>query len=73
MSADTNIRVAGIVYVYFDVGTVTGIPGCVAAQNIGNTYNYVFDSTTPGGKGMLAGLIAAHVVGEGVWPEGTGE
>lgn len=35
VSADTNIRIAGIVYVYIDVGTVTGIPACVAAQNIG--------------------------------------
>jgi len=63
---------AGIVYVYFDVSAITGIPACVAAQNVGSTYNYVFDSTTPGGKGMLAGLMAAHAAGEGVWVQGSG-
>jgi hypothetical protein len=62
----------GIVYVYFDVNAVKGIPSCVAAANVGSTYNYVFDSTTPGGKSMLAGIIAAHSSGVAVWFTGTG-
>lgn len=50
----------GIVQVWFSVKAVTGIPACVAPANVGDSYSYVFDSTTPGGKGILAGLIAAH-------------
>lgn len=62
----------GLVYVYFAVGSVTNVPAC-GAGNIGpDTYKYVFDSTTPAGKTMLEGLIAAHSAGEGVWFTGTG-
>ena len=59
-------------YVYFDVSSVTNIPAC-GQGNVGNTYNYVFDGTTPAGKSMLAGIIAAHEAGEGVWFYGTGD
>ncbi len=64
---------SGIVFVYFLNNVRTGtIPACAA--NIGGTYyRLVFDSTTPGGKTMLAGLVAAHEAGEQVWPDGTGD
>jgi len=62
----------GLVYVYFDITGVTNIPAC-GQNRVGNTYNYVFDGTTPAGKSMLAGLVAAHSVGEGVWFYGTGD
>jgi hypothetical protein len=62
----------GLVYVYFDATAVTNIPAC-GQGNLGNTYNYVFDGTTAAGKSMLAGLIAVHEAGEGVWFSGTGD
>jgi hypothetical protein len=63
----------GIVLVYFLNSVRSGtIPTCAA--NIGGIYyRLAVDSTTPGGKTMLAGLIAAHETGEKVWPEGTGD
>lgn len=68
----------GIVTVYVSItpGTnvpITNIPACVAANRIGNTYDYVFDSTTPAGKSMLAGLTALHTAGVNVWIDGTGD
>ena len=68
----------GIVTVYVAItpGTnvpITAIPTCVSSQNIGNTYDYVFDSTTPAGKSMLAGLTAFHTAGINVWISGTGD
>jgi hypothetical protein len=68
----------GIVTVYVGItpGTnapLINIPACVAAGNIGNTYDYVFDSTTPAGKSMLAGLIASQVAGTVIWISGTGD
>jgi hypothetical protein len=64
---------SGIVFVYFLNSVRSGtIPTCAA--NLGGTYyRLVFDSTTVGGKTMLAGLIAAHEAGEQVWPDGTGD
>ena len=64
---------SGIVFVYFLDSIRTGTPpGCAA--NLGGTYyRLAFDSTTAGGKSMLAGLVAAHEAGEGVWPYGTGD
>jgi hypothetical protein len=68
----------GIVTVYIGItpGTnapLTNIPACVAAGNIGNTYDYVFDSTTAAGKSMLAGLIASQVAGTVIYIYGTGD
>jgi hypothetical protein len=62
----------GFVYVYFDATAVTNVPVCGQGR-LGNTYNYVFDGTTAAGKSMLAGIIAAHAAGEGVWFSGTGD
>jgi hypothetical protein len=62
----------GVVLVYFVSSVRTGsIPAC--ATGSGDYFKLAFDSTTPGGKSMLAGLIAAHSAGEGVWPYGTGD
>jgi hypothetical protein len=63
----------GIVLVYFLNSVRSGtIPTCSA--NIGGIYyRLAFDSTTPGGKTLLAGLIAAHETGEKLWPDGTGD
>jgi hypothetical protein len=60
----------GIVHVWFAVSVVTGAPAC--ATNVGNEYPYTFDSTTAGGKSMLAGLLAANSTGVAVWVFGTG-
>jgi len=60
----------GIVHIWFDVGAVTGKPTC--ANQTGNEYPYTFDSTTAGGKSMLAGLLAAGGAGVSVWVFGTG-
>jgi hypothetical protein len=62
----------GMVYVYFDATAVTNVPACGQGR-LGNTYNYVFDGTSAAGKAMLAGIIAAHAAGEGVWFSGTGD
>jgi hypothetical protein len=62
----------GFVYVYFDATAVTNVPACGAGR-LGSTYNYVFDGTTAAGKSMLAGILAAHAAGEGVWFTGTGD
>lgn len=62
----------GLVYVYFAVASVANIPACGAGNRGPDTYRYVFDSTTPAGKSMLAGLIAAHSAGESVWFVGAG-
>ena len=68
-----DYRNDGIVYVYFPNSIRSGtIPACAA--NIGGSYyKLVLDSSTVGGKAMLAGLIAAHAAGEGVAPFGTGD
>lgn len=68
----------GIVKVYVGItpGTnapLTNIPACVAAGNIGNTYDYAFDSTTPASKSMLAGLIASQMTGTAIFIFGTGD
>jgi hypothetical protein len=61
-----------VVYVFFLTSIRTGTsPSC--ATNSGTYYKLAFDSTTATGKSMLAGLIAAHYAGEGVWPDGTGD
>jgi hypothetical protein len=64
---------SGTVFVYFLNSVRSGtVPPCAA--NIGGTYyRLVFDSTTAGGKTMLAGLIAANEAGQQVWPDGTGD
>lgn len=62
----------GIAYVYFPTSIRTGtVPSC--AQSTGNYYELALNVTTPTGAAMLAGLIAAHEAGEGVWPTGTGD
>lgn len=63
----------GIIYVYFPVSIRSGtVPAC--ATNIGGTlYRLVFDSTTPGGKSMLAGLITSMATGYQLWPLGSGD
>jgi hypothetical protein len=62
----------GIVFVYFLSSIRTGtIPAC--STGAAQFYKLAFDSTTAAGKTMLAGLIAAHATGEGVWPDGTGD
>jgi len=62
----------GFVKVYFPVATVTGMAACVPASNVGNEYGFVFDSTTPAGKALLAGLLEAHSAGIPVWMFGSG-
>ena len=63
----------GKVYVYFLLSIRSGTPPA-CAQNIGGSYyRLVFDSTTTAGKTMLGGLVASHVAGEQVWPDGTGD
>jgi hypothetical protein len=61
---------SGIVHVWFDVRVITGAATC--ATHAGNEYPYTFDSTTAGGKSMLAGLLAANSAGVAVWVFGTG-
>jgi hypothetical protein len=73
-----NYSANGVVKVFVPItqGTnapVTNIPACVSANNIGNTYDYVFDATTNAGKALLAGLIAAHAAGLSVLLIGTGD
>jgi hypothetical protein len=68
----------GIVTVYVGITTGThaplvNIPACVAPGNIGNTYDYVFDSTTAAGKSLLAGLVASKVAGTVIYIYGTGD
>lgn len=72
---------SGIVYVYL-LGTVrTGpLPACVAQNGLDNAmgpnagnYRLVFDSTTAGGRSMLAGLIAANQSGQMMYVDGTGD
>ena len=63
---------SGLVYVYLPIAGVTNIPAC-GQGNVGSTYDYVFDSTTAAGKSMLAGVIAAHAAGEGLWFYGSGD
>ncbi|MDB6107634.1 MAG: hypothetical protein JWO52_7633 [Gammaproteobacteria bacterium] len=61
----------GIAYVYFS-GTRSGtVPTC-ATDNAGGFFRLAFDSTTAGGKSMLAILLAAHSAGETVWFNGAG-
>jgi hypothetical protein len=72
-----NYSASGVVTVFIPItqGTnapIVNIPACVSANNIGNTYDYVFDATTNAGKALLAGLIAAHTAGVGVLLTGTG-
>ena len=65
-------QATGIVFVYFLSNVRTGtIPAC--STGAAQFYKLAFDSTTPAGKTMLAGLIAAHAADEGVWPDGTGD
>src|SRR5579863_5452104 len=66
----------GIVTVYVPINVTThapviNIPAC--ATNIGNTYDYVFDSTTPAGKTLLAAVLSANLAGTGVGLQGTGD
>jgi hypothetical protein len=62
----------GIVFVYFLSSIRTGtIPTC--SVGAAQYFKLALNSTTPAGKAMLAGLIAAHAAGEGVWPYGTGD
>ena len=62
----------GIVFVYFLSSIRTGtIPTC--STGAGQYFKLALDSTTPAGKSMLSGLIAAHTAGEAVWPNGTGD
>ena len=61
----------GIVHIWYAVGVVTGAPAC-GTTNSGNEYPYTFDSTTAGGRSMLAGLLAASSAGLSVWAFGTG-
>jgi hypothetical protein len=68
----------GIVTVYVTItqGTnapIVNIPACVSPHNIGNTYDYVFDSTTPAGKSLLTGLTAFKTAGINIWVTGTGD
>jgi hypothetical protein len=72
-----NYTASGIAAVFVSItqGTnvpIANIPACVSANNIGNTYDYVFDATTNAGKALLAGLIAAHTAGVSVRLVGTG-
>jgi len=68
-----SYQTSGIVQVFFLLSVRSGtVPACAGAAS-GTYYRLVFDSTTPGGKSMLAGLIAAHAAAEPVWPVGTGD
>ena len=64
----------GIVYVWFDPSTqVSGSMPTCANTHGGGGFPVVFDSTTAGGKSVLATLLAAHAAGEPVWYFGTGD
>jgi hypothetical protein len=74
VTSDNN----GIATVYFLVTAANGqstrngtVPAC-ATDNSGTVYRLAFDSTTAGGKSMLAILIAAHNAGENIFFNGTG-
>jgi hypothetical protein len=56
----------GIVMVYSD-GNRSGIPTCAT-----QTGRFAIDSTTPGEKAQLAGLLAAYAIGKPVVILGTG-
>ena len=73
VTSGSRLFANGIVFVYFLNSIRSGTPPACAANIGGTYYRLVFDSTTPGGKTILAGLMAAHEAGEGVWPDGTGD
>jgi hypothetical protein len=68
-----GVQSNGIVYVYFDPATqVSGtIPACESYG--GGALRVVFDSTTPGGKSMLATLLTAHGAGDLIFYFGSGD
>lgn len=63
----------GIIYVYFPLSVRSGTPPACATNIGGTLYRLVFDSTTPGGKSMLAGLITSMATGYQLWPLGSGD
>ena len=67
------VNSSAIVYVYFDPSTqVSGaIPTCETYT--GGALRVVFDSSTPGGKSMLATLLMAHGTGDPLYYFGSGD
>jgi hypothetical protein len=67
------VQSSGIVYVYFDPATqVSGtIPACETYGS--GALRVVFDSSTPGGKSMLATLLMAHGTGDSLYYFGSGD
>ena len=63
----------GSSHVYFPLSVRSGTPPACATNIGGTLYRLVFDSTTPGGKSMLAGLITSMATGYQLWPLGSGD
>ncbi len=61
-----NFLPNGVVIVYSD-GSRSGAPACAT-----QIARFAIDSTTPGGKSQLAGLLAAYAIGKPVVILGTG-
>ena len=72
-----EIPTSGIVNVWFNPSTqVQGsFPACAGTAGTAGTgdFKMVFDSTTPGGKSMLATLLAQHAAGAPFWYFGSGD
>jgi hypothetical protein len=67
-----TFRNDGIIFVYVNSTRGGTLPAC-ATFGSGSYFRYAFDSKTPEGKSMLAGLLAAHANGENIWIRGTGD
>jgi hypothetical protein len=61
----------GIAFVYFTGARTGAIPSCVA--NGGTYFRFAFDTTTAGGRSMLANIMAAHAAGALMWFQGSGD
>jgi hypothetical protein len=61
----------GIVLVYFNSTRSGVVPAC--AIPTGSYFRFAINATTAAGKAQLAGILAAHASGEGVWVVGTGD
>ena len=68
-----EVPTSGIVNVWFNPSTqVQGsLPACAGTPGTGD-FKVVFDSTTPGGKSMLATILAQHAAGAPIWYFGSG-
>ena len=62
----------GVVVFYTNAARTGTVPGCAASTSSGGQNRFAFDSTTPAGKTMFAGLLAAYYAGKQVNIGGTG-